>query len=251
MKLKNLEKRGLKIDRHTYIYNDDKEGKEKTLLFLKEYVKHNKQEFCLYKGYLSLCPLGFNNNMFLIPEWEDFAWVSLEELVENCDILIGGASLAYHQPLDTGCETALRIIVHYIEYDGTLVMTCSYKNRTQNDIWCDMFYACPESVFIMRPPKVLLYEIEDSLQKQIAECVPTSKRVPWVYHEDKMFVTKCDKMKITVNRIKVDNGMWQVEITVGKSSTFWVDFCLPRFVYDKFGNKIDHNGEIIAENEED
>lgn len=251
MKLKNLDNVGLKIDRYTAIYNDDDEGREKTLLFLKEYLKYNKQSFCLYRGCLSLCAYTFNDSMFFIPECEDFAWVSLDELIDNCDILIGGVSLMYHQPIDTGCETALRVILNYVGDDGSLSFFLNYKNRSDGNEWRAVSYVTPELVFTMRPPKNLLYKIEDRLHKQIADCVPTNPRIPCVLDEKKMFVTTYNKIKLTVNRIKVDNGRWQVEITVGKGNAFWVDFRLPRFVYDKFGNKIDHNGEVIEENEED
>lgn len=240
------------INNHnTNINNQD--NPETVRRFLEELIDSERNVFCLIDGVMSVMDFQFRKTCFCPNDGVEVVWLDVDDLMQ-CDILIRGEDVNEYLQ-DDGAEYGLEFLVQDTDLDGYPVLLVKYERRDLEKPSCTSFGMVTPSesfdVFKLRLPhnvvNQLMRDLQDDIDVVVERC--NTNRTGYGYGTHHVF--EHDNIDFTVVAVGMRrNGELYFEINKEQDTSRFIVDVKYTINEDKFGNRLDEDGEIIVEDDE-
>lgn len=227
------------INNNTFITNEGDKGKELVRKLL-EGMLDGDASFAVIDGELCVLHNTYKNKMYVPMNGVDVVWLDVDDVVENCDIMVRGVDICEYVQ-DNDAQFALTIIVgDDVDFSSEM----SYENRDVEGKFGLVVSKMGYDLFEMILPHTVVNKLVDSYSYELG-WLRAGDSVP----ADFSFTVNDIRLKV-VGVGRDTDGCVRLSITDGISDSRYLVKAEKRLMEDKFGNRLDENGEIIPEDDE-
>lgn len=208
---------------------------------LMQLVLHDKFVFAVVDGEMCVVESHCHDTMFHVRDGVTVDLLSVDDVVENCDVLVRGRDVQEYVH-DSGAEYALEVTVTRDE-DARIMFDMNYARRDSEQcggVWSKF----GPDIFDLVLPYRVVNKLVDRYSYELNSlrvCNSTS-----AHHE-----FECGGLAFTVVGISKDaDSVCWFSIRCGTSEERYLVKAKKVLMEDKFGNRLDEDGEIIVEDAE-
>lgn len=228
------------INNNTFITNEGEKGKDVITRLFTELLGSDDMSFCVIDGELCVMQNIYKTSLYRPIPGVDVIWLDVDDVVENCDVMIRGEDVNEYVQ-DNDAQFALYLIVgDSIDFTSSM----QYENRDDETKFGHVLPKMGFDLFEMVLSPSVVNMLLDRYDYTIRNLGPTTGTCA-----DFDFADKGVSLKVVSLRKTMHGDVW---------FTITDHICDGRYCVegrrtineDKFGNRLDDDGEIIVEDDE-
>ncbi len=219
---------------------NNKDNPELVRGFLQEMIDEDIHYFVLVDGRIAVLHYSYRNPMFQPIAGKHLVWLDVDDLM-RCNVLVRGEDVhAYME--DDDAEFGLEILVGNTDDDGYPELQIRFENR-ETEEFDHVFPVSGDEYFELRIEPAFLNKLVDIVEQNIEENPWCVSELKFSYRNVRFsFFRRCQHSNgVVFYRVKNEEDT--------KNGCFTID-AVKQLSEDKFGNRLDQDGEIIVEDDE-